>query len=129
MSHPLDGARLKVVRAQKHLKALYHEIERYIDAEPYDVPVTQIGNLVSAEGVITAEPPPDLACIVGDCVTNLRAALDYVAWELVARFATKPLTGKQERRISFPIVANKSDFPKADAVKSLISVGGFRQLP
>ena len=33
MNHPLDGARLKVVRAQKHLQTLKDEIAHYLSGE------------------------------------------------------------------------------------------------
>jgi hypothetical protein len=56
---------------------------------------------------LTTDPPLRLSVIVGDCVTNTRAALDYIVWEL----AQKHLTGgidlaKQSDRqiLSFPIL-------------------------
>jgi hypothetical protein len=125
--HPLDGARLKVVRAQEHLKSLYDEIERYINTKPYDVPVKREGDFVSAEGAITAEPPARLSCLVGDCVTNLRAALDYVAWELVVK-SGKSLRPKEKQRVAFPIFPNEPDFSKSDStqfLKTLITANAF----
>src|SRR5690348_6278202 len=37
MNHPLDGARLKVVRAQEHLDALKAEIRMYLDEQPHQI--------------------------------------------------------------------------------------------
>lgn len=72
MTHPLDGARLKVVRAKEHLKSFNEDAWRYVSTDPYDVVSKFEGDIICVEGVVTAEPPPALACIVGDFVTNLR---------------------------------------------------------
>jgi hypothetical protein len=112
MTHPLYGARLKVVRAQEHLKSFNEDAWRYINTEPYQVESKIEGNHICVEGVITAEPPPALACIVGDFVTNLRASLDYIAWEL-AMLAGNPLTDGQKRKVSFPIASTQANFAKA----------------
>jgi len=117
MTHPLDGARLKVVRAQEHLKSFNEDAWRYIGTEPSKVVPKLEGDCVGIEGVITAEPPPALACVVGDFVTNLRASLDYIAWELAMKFGPATLTEGQKRRITFPLVSTKTDFadPKGTA--------------
>jgi len=111
--HPLDGALLKVIRADQHLKAFEVECGRYIQTKPYKVVSNFEGDVISVEGVITAEPPPSLACIVGDFVTNLRAALDYIAWELAMK-AGRNLTDQQRRKVTFPLASNEANFTKAD---------------
>jgi hypothetical protein len=114
---PLDGARLKIVRAQEHLKSFNEIARRYIDTQPYAVVSKIEGDCISIEGVITAEPPPSLACIVGDFVTNLRASLDYIAWELV-QFAGNTLTESEQKRVTFPIILTQARFtdPKSAAM-------------
>jgi hypothetical protein len=109
MTHTLDGARLKVVRAQAHLKAFNEEAGHYIDTQPYKISTKQEGNVISVEGVITAEPLPARACIIGDFVTNLRASLDTIAWEL-AMLAGKPLNDGQMKKITFPITIKRARF-------------------
>ncbi|HEY7191713.1 MAG TPA: hypothetical protein VH436_34425 [Vicinamibacterales bacterium] len=37
-------------------------------------------------GLSPHEPPIRLATIVGDCVTNARAALDYIVYQLAVRY-------------------------------------------
>jgi hypothetical protein len=111
--HPLDGARLKVVRAQEHLKSFNEEAWRYMSAEPYEIVPKREANNVTIECIITAEPPPRLACIVGDLVTNLRASLDYIAWEL-AMLAGNPLTEVQQKQIAFPIAPTQVSFTQAN---------------
>jgi hypothetical protein len=122
MSHPLDGARLKVVRAQKHLESFNEEAWRYINTEPHQVIAKREGNIVTVECLITAELDPSLACIVGDFVTNLRAALDYVIWELFIRFGPTTLTDGQKGGIAFPIVASgNADFSKPNGKAAKLS--------
>jgi hypothetical protein len=114
MKHPLDGARLKVVRAQKHLKTLKDEIAGYLRTDPHEFPVEHDGNAVTArEAVIKADrqSPDELSCVVGECVEPLRHALDYIAWELATKFAVSaPVVGKDEG-IYFPIL----DAPTGDS--------------
>jgi hypothetical protein len=120
MAHPLDGARLKVVRAKQHLESFNGDAERYINTKPCKV-ITRIeGDCICVEGVITTEPPAPLACIVGDFVTNLRAALDYIAWELANKFVGRPLSTREEEAISFPIVRpGKANFADLKSAKLL----------
>jgi len=91
MNHPLDGAKLKVVRAQEHLDAFKRELGAYHDSEPVEWVTT-----FDKPGFVTATPaikevPAHLSCIIGDCVTNLNAALDYIAWQIGLKFRTPPV--------------------------------------
>src|SRR5438552_626830 len=113
MNAALDGAKLKVVRATEHLKSFNEEAWRYVSAEPYEVVLQRNQDYISVKGVITTEPPPALACIIGDFVTNLRASLDYVAWELAAKTGSA-LSDGQKRGITFPIAADQAGFSKTN---------------
>lgn len=91
MPHPLDGARLKVVRAQKHLDSLKAEIQQYLSTDPYHFPAEINGNAIYARPAEILVPPPlELGCIFGDCLVNLRTSLDYIAWQLAVKFASAP---------------------------------------
>jgi hypothetical protein len=130
MAHPLDGARLKIVRAHKHLKSLDDEIERYLKTKPYDIVVKREGNLTIAEGVVTVEPPDSTSCIVGDCITNLRAALDYIAWEIVSKVGLlATMSDGQKRQIAFPIVDSHADFTKPNVSPSLQLLRSNQAIP
>lgn len=90
MTHPLDGAKLKVVRAQEHLDALKGEITAYRETKPYRPTADfdeEPGRLV-LRATVTHPPPLRLSLFVGDCVANLNAALDHVAWAVALRFRT-----------------------------------------
>jgi hypothetical protein len=107
---PLDGAKLKVVRAKEHLDSLKVEIGAYLDTKPYDFLVNERGDeLLVGEAVVKVSPPLKLGCIFGDCLTNLRAGLDYVAWELAAKnSATPPVVGVD--KIYFPFHKTAASF-------------------
>src|SRR3954469_10232103 len=105
MPHPLDGARLKIFRAQEHLDSLKAEIRMYSDAKPYRFPAKQKGTEWTVQSEVT-DPPIRFSTLVGDCVVNARAALDYIGWQLCDRYLVPPvdLTNPSERRLTgFPI--------------------------
>jgi hypothetical protein len=110
MAHQLDGARLKVGRAKKHLQSLKDEIGRYLDTRPYEFPAEHDGDTATAKpAIIKTQPPSDFGCILGDCLANLRPSLDYIAWELASRYSSTPLTPKKAR-LYFPLQKCAADF-------------------
>lgn len=96
MNHALDGSRLKVQRAREHLEALKCEIGKYLASTPYKFVTSTESGVVTAR-LETIDPPLYLSAIVGDCVNNLSAALDYIAWQLAIRYWNKaPVAGKDK---------------------------------
>ncbi len=85
----------------------------YLDERPYTISTEKTSDLPFPRPVITTIPPPlRLSTIIGDCVTNIRAALDYITWELATRYFSPPLdiAKRSDRRItSFPIFKEPSD--------------------
>lgn len=127
MPHPLDGARLKVVRAEQHLKTLNEEISCYLDTHPYEFPTEKKGDVaITKSAVIKREPPLELGCIAGDCLGNLRKSLDYIAWELATKYGSPtPVVGKT-KGITFPIF----EIPrKASATKSFADMAAKYAFP
>ncbi len=118
MTRQLDGARLKIVRAQGHLDDLKVRIREYLDEPPYTVSpyVTGTGP-VTRTIKVHKSPPDEWSTIVGDCVTNARAALDYIAWELAGSYFSNPPRSIDDRNwLSFPISKNPySATPTPDA--------------
>jgi hypothetical protein len=112
--HPLDGARLKIIRAEKHLQSFNEEAGRYLNRKLYRFTTKQENNLTIFTVVPSEDPPPELSCIVGDCVTNIRASLDYIAWALVPDSIMIGLIDSDKQRITFPILKPNlvaADFP------------------
>lgn len=126
MNHPLDGARLKVVRAQQHLDSLRIEIRRYLEHNKPD----GWAEKYSDTGIVMhpskrPEIPLELSTIIGDCVTNARAALDYIVWQLATRHFDPPLTAKDRSWVSWPIY-------ETDTIERYVSkINGFanRKMP
>jgi len=116
VKHPLDGARLKVIRAQEHLDGLNAEVGMYLDQQPQEVRSqperapqhTWLPHTYVMPPIVPGDPPPRLSIIIGDCVTNARAALDYIMWELADRYFKPRLdivNKKGDKRIAaFPIL-------------------------
>ena len=121
MKHPLDGARLKVIRAQEHLDCLKAEVWMYLHQQPDEVRSqperspqhTWLRPTHVLPPIVPSEPPPRLSAIIGDCVTNARAALDYIMWELAERYFDPALDIRRnpdDKRLSaFPIFSSKTD--------------------
>lgn len=148
MTHPLDGARLKIARAREHLESLRVDIRTYLDEQPHEVrsqPETRMHTSRAATNFyafyaqqnpvhslppipVPGVPPPNLSTIIGDCVTNARAALDYIVWELAQRYFKPPfdITDRNDRRIvAFPIFDNETDPGLKDRLDRL----AFRTIP
>jgi hypothetical protein len=117
MSHPLDGPRLKIERAGKHLNNLERHMRLFREKQPE---------------VLTHQPEPDAAdyvyyrlgqapasfgLFVGDFAHNLRSALDHLAWQL-ALLTTKTPGDRTE----FPIFEKEPEkgFLTAEGVKRRI---------
>ena len=106
--HPLDGAYLRVQRADKHLSDLKRRERRrhdtYKDNLTYEFnPVTQ---LAGAHWQKTRRPlSPNISIIVGEIIYNLRAALDYLIYELAILNS-----GQEQDGTQFPIDSDRSRF-------------------
>jgi hypothetical protein len=79
------GVWIKVERAKVHFRDLQARYERFLEAKPYravrdDEPHT--GDLVWRVEV-SEQPPLYWSAIAGDCVHNLRSALDLLVCEMV----------------------------------------------
>jgi hypothetical protein len=103
MSHPLDGCRLKLARADAHFKALEARVRTLIDPEtdriPREFDVQRGEDVFRAQR--SADVPADLSAIAGDVVHNLSATLDYLVWALVGGGTDEG--GKGTNRTAFPI--------------------------
>lgn len=106
----LNGVRLKVERAKKHLVDLDTVIVDFGKSHPYTFVVKK--NLKTGEGehnvVKVAPVPVDVATISGDLVHNLRSALDHLIWQLVIANGGKP--EEKPRAYAFPIWDSKAEY-------------------
>lgn len=101
MSHPLDGCRLKIERANEHITQFETEVDAFLSTNPYTVE----GKADPQSGDITffirvhQDQPARLGTIVGDAVHNLRSALDHLMWQLVLANGRTPNSAT-----AFPVV-------------------------
>lgn len=67
--------------------------------------------------MITIQPDVELSLIVGDCLTNARAALDYIMYRLVTKYFEDPLidlSKDRDRKLtSFPLFEAPSTDPSS----------------
>jgi hypothetical protein len=92
--------RFKLARAQEHLVTLNNEVAAFWGRQPYGISYDR-----EAEGtehvfrVRVREPPPLMwSTIVGDCLQNMRSALDHLACQLVLKGS-----GSVKNSTAFPI--------------------------
>lgn len=95
MSSRLAGIEAKIGRAQMHLEEFERLSQRYVDSHPYSIRdeeyLNDKGFMERSFTIDSVEVvPPDLSLIMGDCVQNLRAALDHLAWQLVLATGNTP---------------------------------------
>lgn len=84
--HPLDGAFLKLKRANYHLQTLQQSIEDWRSQSPYRV----VGHTIRENDVVKYRVTvqeilpirPEFSLMVGDVCNNARSVLDHVLWQL-----------------------------------------------
>jgi hypothetical protein len=84
-SIPFASAKLKIERANQHIKDVERWVRYFLDFSTYSLGIN------ADDKVFITRPPPIartqvLAAIVGDAVHNLRVALDHIAFEILQRF-------------------------------------------
>lgn len=109
----LKGVRIKIARAQIHLRALREGLDEFARSKPYSIIAERDAETGDQLFKVADEPamPPDFPEI-GDTLYNLRSALDHLAYQLVINGAAKsaPTT-----RTSFPIYNDATLFADARA--------------
>ena len=97
----------KIYHSNAHLKEFQTEVEAFFKTNPGKVVQEPGGDPDQFVGTFqaTSPIPGRLPIIIGDCLQNLRSALDYLVWELV-------LVAKNEpgRHNMFPICSTKEAF-------------------
>lgn len=87
----LDDIAIKLDRAEEHLHTLDAEISRFATEQPYAFHVvTYKGSDKVRDFLWLREPPRRWSALVGDCVHNLRCALDHIVWTLSGGDGTAP---------------------------------------
>lgn len=102
----LESVLLKLARAGDHLDELQRIDSEFANVEVQMPFVRDEKRQIGFFEVRLPNPPKTVATIVGDCLHNLRASLDYLVWQLV--YSNPPNTpGKNNM---FPICQAASNF-------------------
>ena len=82
--HPLQSVRLKIGRAEQHLKAIDGYVDKYKAAAPYNIVYNLNSEKTFQEGRLYAKFPPflEFGIAVGEFAYQLRSALDNLVYAL-----------------------------------------------
>jgi hypothetical protein len=108
MKASVDGVRLKVERARHHLDAITELANAYRSTK-YEV-VREVNTNAGIVKYFLKMPPcpRHFAATIGDCLHNLRSALDYLVYQLVLANNNTPSASNM-----FPICDSRDMFIKA----------------
>ncbi|MGV0808562.1 hypothetical protein [Mycolicibacterium setense] len=116
----LESAYAKAEQAKVHLEKLQASVEAYRASEPHEFTRQAVDHLVQPEMVVVKfkvkikeAPPADWGLIVGDVLSNLRAALDHALFGHAS--SRQALTEDQERALQYPVVTDATKWPRAQA--------------
>lgn len=126
MKASLAGARNKIDRANKHFDEVNAAVEIALGAEDKSNLTPPYEYRPDRQELIIASPKPKpvdpaLPLAIGDCLHNLRSALDHLAFQLAV------LNGKAveaETKISFPVCLTDADFKGLIRKKVAPFIGG-----
>jgi len=105
----LDTAWAKLQRAQKHLQVTAKMIGRFARRDCGTV--SKFNPKTNQFDVIANMPPPPniIGLLVGDCVHNMRSALDHIVYEFVRSNPKRPANTPHDRTM-FPIADTKEGY-------------------
>jgi hypothetical protein len=108
----LAGPRAKVERAKRHVEELKCAVQAFLDTGPYEVraDMDSNGRVKGPYRLTRVEVAPiHFAGIAGDVLSNLRSALDHIAYRAVTVGLTQPPAKPWE--IEYPIADSANEYP------------------
>src|SRR5712691_3359279 len=113
------GSELKFQRAEYHREAVRGLLKSYLNPPPYSIrrdddPRRGLSFWITLE----RKPPDEIALTAGDCIHNLRSALDHIIYELSCHTA-----GQHVPDTAFPILVSSRNW-KSISGQQLRSVPG-----
>lgn len=104
---PFYSTRLKVERANHHIRDLERQLTDYSNSHPHVITIKE--DPYTKRFLIYVnfpdKPPPEMALTIGDAIHNLRTALDHMMWEMIGRDH-----GSQHNNLYFPMGNNRVNF-------------------
>lgn len=123
--YPLEGVRLKLARAYKHLEELRGELGAFYESPPFRTILKRdkSGLNYALIGYLTHWLPEMVPTIIGDCLQNMRVALDHLAWALAESAGEEP-----PHNTSFPIYLNSDAFHERNKAGKATGRSGLRRI-
>jgi len=99
---------LRLERAAEHLRNLDVQVRDWLEeAYRYDAELDPLSGKKHIRMKVLNPPPARLRPIIGDCLHNLRSALDNLAYELAVAHQGGPLPEPFDRRSEFPLFGER----------------------
>jgi hypothetical protein len=109
-----ERCRAKLERAKDHFEALAETQTAFLrDPDTYDIALEvnkQRRPVLRVEDI--KEPGPDWGLLIGDCVHNLRSALDHLAFQLMLGNRSGRVPRELVKSSAFPIYLSSREFRK-----------------
>jgi hypothetical protein len=110
------SAQAKLGRAEEHLDALERELCDWFATKPLDaIPSARVSSAEDWHIKIYTPLPGRFSLIAGDCVHNIRCALDHLAMALAVANGASP----NDRSVAFPICKTANDFARTRSIRAL----------
>jgi len=124
-SYPPEGVRLKLARAHQHLEELRSEIDTFFESPPFRLALhtDESGLNYVLRGYLTHWLPEMVPLIIGDCLQNMRVALDHLIWALAESTGEEP-----PHHTSFPIYLNPDAFHERNTDGRPTARSGLRRM-
>jgi hypothetical protein len=118
---PLEGFEAKLGRADEHLRDLDDSVDRFIQSKPYRA--VREPDPKGRDYILTGhiEKPLNViewSLLFGDCLFNLRSALDHLAWKLSGP--------NPPDKTEFPIFYESEDFERTTKGGGLYKIRGIK---
>jgi hypothetical protein len=109
----MEIPRLRLERAAEHINQFCIEADAFLKTKPFGF-VTEYYTEDGKDFVkflfrVYHEPPKRLGIIAGDCIHNLRATLDNIAWSLGRVYPTTDPNAKPDK-LAFPVCYSYSNY-------------------
>lgn len=121
MADSLQGAWLKIERANQHANALDATIQRWLEDRPYSLSLdvdAETGEQVCRIHVVR-HPPLEWSVVIGEAIHGLRSALDH------AVYALSGLKGEPPSGTEFPIFKDEPMFRNTNRPGGLWKIRGL----
>ena len=122
--YPPEGVRLKLARAHGHLQEVRGEIGSFFKSHPFKIALyrDESGLNYVLVGYLNHWLPEMVPTIIGDCLQNMRVALDHLAWALAES------TGEAPPDTSFPIRSTSDAFHERNKAGKATGRSGLKKI-